>query len=123
MPDLEQAVLLNPAYGDAYLNRGTARVSLGDVQGALRGFYQSGHVATRQSFKALTNRGFTKIILGDPEGALADCNRALALAPEYGKACVGARLGPESGLETGRKAAGDLKNAWNSGMESAKIRI
>ena len=55
------------------------------------------------SVKALTNRGFTKIILGDPEGALADCNRALALAPRIWEGFVGARLGPDQdGKPVGR---------------------
>ena len=121
MLDLEQAVLLNPAYGDAYLNRGTARVSLGDVQGALQDFTKA---VTLQpgSVKALTNRGFAKIIQGDPEGALGDCNRALALAPEYGKALWGRG---SARIRMGNRSEGcaDLKNAWNSGIESAKLEF
>jgi protein O-mannosyl-transferase len=121
MPDLEQAVLLNPADGDAYLNRGTARVSLGDVQGALQDFTKA---VTLQpgSVKALTNRGFARIILGDPEGALADCNRALALAPEYGKALWG-RGAARIRMGNLAKGCADLKNAWNVGVDSARLEF
>ena len=86
------------------MNRGTARVSLGDHSGALEDFTKA---VTLQpgSVKALINRGFVKIIMGDPNGALADCNRALEFAADIREGRCGAADRSGSGWETGLKAA------------------
>lgn len=38
LPDLEQALVLDPVYGQAYLNRGYCKEQLGDITGAIRDY-------------------------------------------------------------------------------------
>jgi tetratricopeptide (TPR) repeat protein len=66
----------------AYLNRGTARMDLGDRPGAVADYSSCIEVDPRE-FKAWNSRGLARESLGDLEGARADYDRAVALSPSY----------------------------------------
>jgi tetratricopeptide (TPR) repeat protein/serine/threonine protein kinase len=80
LADLDQAVLLDPAYARAWLNRGAVRTGLGDYAGARRDLDQS-LLLDPTSVRAWTNRGVLELRFGDPAAALSDLDQALRLDP------------------------------------------
>jgi tetratricopeptide (TPR) repeat protein len=66
----------------AYNNRGEARYSAGDVDGALLDFTRS--IELNPSYdNAYGNRGTARLAKGDARGALKDYDRALRINPRY----------------------------------------
>ena len=82
---LNQAIVLNPNYAEAYNDRGTARSNLGDNQGAVADYNQALRINPNDAI-AYYNRGIARDDLGDQKGAIADYNQALQINPNYAPA-------------------------------------
>jgi tetratricopeptide (TPR) repeat protein len=75
--DYSKALELKPKFAEAYLNRGFAKRSIGDVEGAKADFKKSIDIdPTPKDAAAYYNRALAKTALGDNEGALLDYRRA-----------------------------------------------
>lgn len=79
--DLDQAIQLNPKYGIAYNNRGSARLFLGDSPGAIADHNQAIQLQPDYA-KAYFNRGNAKRISKDYQGAISDYSTAIQLTPD-----------------------------------------
>ena len=86
LSDAEQAVILNPKDGDAYLSRGSARAAIGLHQEAIEDFTQAlscpgSSLFQRSKFLLLCHwdRADSKAALGNQAGAIADYDRAVEL--------------------------------------------
>ena len=75
-----EAIVLNPNYAKAYLNRGNARFDLGDKQGAIADYNQALRINPNYA-DSYNNRGNARSDLGDKQGAVADFNQALRINP------------------------------------------
>ena len=75
-----KAIELNPAYAEAYVNRGSAKNSLGQHQAAIAD-YTRAIALNPTDAEAYYNRGNTKNSLGQYKEAIADFDRALELDP------------------------------------------
>ncbi len=92
LSDAEQAVVLNPKDGDAYLSRGSARAAIGFHKEAIEDFAQAlscpgNSLFQRSEFLLLCHwdRADSKAALGNQAGAISDYDRAVELgfdAPE-----------------------------------------
>ena len=79
----DQALLISKS-AEAYLTRGNARYSMGDVSGAIND-YSLALSVNSQLAEAYYNRGSAKSYLGDKVGAVDDFNLALLINPlDYG---------------------------------------
>ncbi len=77
--DFTKALDLNPKYAEAFLNRGFAKRSAGDIEGAKVDFKSSIEVdPTPKDAAAYYHRAQAKSALGDNQGALSDYKRAAA---------------------------------------------
>jgi len=77
------AIRLNPQSASAYNNRGTARRSLGDLDGAIADFSRALELNPRHA-NAYNNRGLVRQARGDLIGAATDFEAALRLTPPNG---------------------------------------
>ena len=68
-------------HGNAYFNRGNARLALRDFAGAIEDYTRAGELLIGEP-DPFFNRGNAKLNLGDLEGAAQDFTRAIALAPD-----------------------------------------
>ncbi len=80
-----EAICINPQLAAAYNNRGVAKNSIGDHQGALNDYNEAIHISP-QLAAAYNNRGNTKATLGDHQGALDDYNETIHISPQYANA-------------------------------------
>lgn len=85
LADYNQALSLNPKYGDAYNNRGSIYKDKGDLDRALADFNQALNLNPKDAIP-YCNRGNVYIDKGDLDRALADINQALSLNPKYANA-------------------------------------
>ena len=75
--DFTKALELNPKFAEAFLNRGFAKRSAGDIEGAKVDFKSSIEVdPTPKDAAAYYNRALAKSALGDNDGALSDYKRS-----------------------------------------------
>jgi tetratricopeptide (TPR) repeat protein len=79
-----RALELEPGQPGVLVNRGNARMLLGDEQGALAD-YQAAIEIDPAFANAYANRGILRDRMGDLRGAMADYRRALQLEPKLGK--------------------------------------
>ena len=100
--DYDEAIRLNPAYVDAYNNRGLARKKQGDVDGALADYDEAIRLNPAH-VDAYNNRGVVRSDLGDVDGALADYDKAIRLNPEYVLVLQQPRGPPERPGRCGRR--------------------
>jgi tetratricopeptide (TPR) repeat protein len=87
LADLNQAILINPIFISAYINRGILKANkLNDNQGALKDFDQA--ISINPIFaSAYGNRGILKANkLNDNQGALEDYDKAISISPKYASA-------------------------------------
>ena len=78
--DYGQAIELDPEYEEAYYNRGSAKLNLGDHEGAIADYDQAIEFNPDLAV-AYRNRGNAKFALGNKRGAKED----YALADELNK--------------------------------------
>ena len=75
--DYTKALELKPRFAEAYLNRGFAKRSIGDIEGAKGDFKKSIDVdPTPKDAAAYYQRALAKFALGDKDSALSDFKRA-----------------------------------------------
>ena len=77
---LDKAIVLNPDYSHAYLERGDAYYSLGDYVNAMDAYSESIRIDP-QDTDAYTSIGAVNYNLGKPHDAILDFNRAIQLEP------------------------------------------
>jgi tetratricopeptide (TPR) repeat protein len=75
----------NPKLAEAYLNRGVAKSTKGDQDGAIDDESKAIELNPKLA-EAYLNRGAAKQTKGDLEGAIADFNQALELDPTLAEA-------------------------------------
>jgi len=87
---------------DAYCNRGYAKLSQGDLGGAIADY--SNAIELKPDFAlAYAARGFVKAAKGDLEGSISDCTKAIALKPDLAEAYIS--------LGFAKAAKGDLEGS------------
>lgn len=77
---LDKAIVLNPDYSHAYLERGDAYYSLGDFVNAMDAYSESIRIDP-QDTDTYTSIGAVNYNLGKPHDAILDFNRAIQLDP------------------------------------------
>lgn len=77
---LDKAIVLNPDYSHAYLERGDAYYSLGDYVNAMDAYSESIRIDP-QDTDTYTSIGAVNYNLGKPHDAILDFNRAIQLDP------------------------------------------
>lgn len=82
----DRALILKPDLAEAYLNRGAARVSLGQFEMAMMDLNQALELGPLEPEAALVNRALVYEARGELEQAWRDLQTALELAPGYGPA-------------------------------------
>jgi tetratricopeptide (TPR) repeat protein len=89
LTDLNQAILINPKFSQAYYNRAVLKYEKNnDIQGALADFNQAILINPR-NFEAYINRGLLKYEkINDTQGALADFNQAIFINPRNFEAYI-----------------------------------
>ena len=68
------AIIQNPDFVEAYLNRGTAKAELGDMSGAIEDYNHTLELDPHLAL-AYSNRSRAKLALGDQQGASQDYYR------------------------------------------------
>jgi tetratricopeptide (TPR) repeat protein len=109
--ECDEALLIDPNYLPAYLDRGWIRRLSGDLKGSANDLDKAVSL-DRQFPLALSFRGDTRRELGDTEGAVTDFTEALVIWPEFVPAYTGRGLTYEK--------RGDFPKA-KADFEKAKI--
>ncbi|MBD1829976.1 tetratricopeptide repeat protein [Microcoleus vaginatus GB1-A2] len=117
--EFNQAIQLNPNYGDAYNNRAAARYKLGDNQGTLKDISQFIRINPNYA-QGYMSRAILRSKLGDEQGASEDRNKALRVNPSNAKdyvsrAIVRSYLGDKQG------AIADLSEALRINPNDSEI--
>jgi len=85
--DYSKALELKPGFPEAYLNRGFAKRTIGDTEGAKIDFKKSIEVdPTPKDAAAYYQRALAKSALGDKDGAFSDFKRAADHGDDNAKA-------------------------------------
>lgn len=77
-----RAISENPAFMDAYINRGLVKNELQDFEGSIEDYNKAIEIDPKCAL-AYNNRGYTKYKKQDIEGALEDYNKAILLNPKF----------------------------------------
>ena len=91
-----EAIRLYPDYAEAFRNRGIARHSMGDIDGALADYNDAIRLKA-DDFHAFHNRGVIRDKMGDREGAQQDYNKAIRLKLDLARPLV------QRGIESRRR--------------------
>jgi tetratricopeptide (TPR) repeat protein len=83
--DYDKAIKLNPNHGDAYKDRGFAKIYLADLNGALADLNKAIELNPKQE-ETYYNRGIVKTKLKDFKASIDDYSKAIELNPNYIKA-------------------------------------
>ncbi|MCC6473045.1 MAG: tetratricopeptide repeat protein [Burkholderiales bacterium] len=129
LPDLEQAIRLNPRNAHAWINRATVRSNFGQMQGALADADEALRLDPRFG-EGYAERCSLRMKAGRDGEALEDCNRALELSPSYPPALLnrGVLLARRGRMEEAiadfdgilRYDAGNALALYNRGMALAQ---
>jgi tetratricopeptide (TPR) repeat protein len=84
MEDFNQAIWSDPNSADAYKNRGLARTSLGDAQGAIEDFNQALRLEPNAA-DVYENRGVVYAKQGNKQAVLKDYQKAAELYLKQGE--------------------------------------
>jgi len=76
-----KALKIKPDFVEALVNRGTTRLQLNDVPGAMADFNKAIEINPKEGMPYF-NRGTVKAAQGDDAGALADFDKAISLTPD-----------------------------------------
>ncbi|ATL49052.1 hypothetical protein COR50_18790 [Chitinophaga caeni] len=85
--DYDQAIMLNPGFVDAYINRAANKDEQGEFESAIEDYNTAISLAPGDD-TAYYNRGNSKYVLGDPAGALEDWQTALSLGSKHARARI-----------------------------------
>jgi tetratricopeptide (TPR) repeat protein len=108
-----EAIRLKPDSAEAFSNRGNARRTKGDVEGALRDYTEA--IQLKPDFaEAYNNRGNARRAKGDAEGALQDYTEAIRLKPDLAKAY--------NNRGVTRRAKGDAEGALQDYTEAIQLK-
>ena len=83
--DYNKALIINPQFALAYLNRGLAYFSQGDYQRAIDDYNKALKI-NPQSALAYSNRGLAYLSRGDYQQAIDDFNQVLKIDPQFANA-------------------------------------
>jgi tetratricopeptide (TPR) repeat protein len=108
-----EAIRLKPDYAEAFNNRGNARCTTGDLEGALQDYSEAIRLKP-DSAETFNNRGLARRNQGDLEGALQDYSEAIRLKPDD----------PETFNNRGsaRLGKGDLDGALKDYNEAIRLK-
>ena len=107
--DFDEAIRSNPAYAEAWNNRGVLRHATGDPAGALGDFGRALHLRPGYA-DAHYNRALARLDLGERAEAIEDLEQALRSAPpSLAAACLRTRAGPARRGRRPRRGAGGLR--------------
>lgn len=81
MADFDTAIRLAPDFTDAYINRGNAKDTLSDFEGAIKDYDTAIRLGADYAFLYASRAG-AKSDLADHKGAIEDYNKAIQLKPE-----------------------------------------
>ncbi len=82
---LDQALIINPEYSEAYNNRGNVHHQLHDYDQAVTDFTKAVTI-NRDYYEAFNNRGFVYGLQARHNLAIADFSRAIRIKPNYAEA-------------------------------------
>ena len=82
----DRALAIAPEMGEAWLNRGAARLAADDAEGAIADFDQALSLQVSRPERAYFNRAMAREALGDVAGAYADYLAAFEIAPGFAPA-------------------------------------
>ncbi|NTV98147.1 MAG: hypothetical protein HGA70_03180 [Chlorobiaceae bacterium] len=114
--EISRIILEHPDKAEAYYDRGNARSSSGDDEGAIGDFSMALKIGLRfrEAISAYGNRGMARVKIGDLDGALADfseiisrkpTNRRLVCTAYMNRAMVKEKKGDSEGAAWDRKMA------------------
>ncbi len=81
MADYARAIELKPDYVDAYYNRGSAKQTRGDLDGAIADYSKAIELKP-EDIDIYSNRGNARKAKGDFNGAMADFTKVIELKPD-----------------------------------------
>ncbi|MFP3942977.1 MAG: tetratricopeptide repeat protein [Alphaproteobacteria bacterium] len=81
--DFNAALEIDPALGEAYLNRGNSRFFQKRMEEARADYSRAIELKSRDLHAAYFNRGLVHEVLGDPAAARADFEMALRVKPDF----------------------------------------
>src|SRR2546423_2133679 len=85
--EYDRAIVIDPKYAEAYLNRGKAKRAAGDLDGAIDDYEMTANLASDLTLnnhditQAYLNRGYIRSNHMDIDGALSDFDRAIKYDP------------------------------------------
>ena len=82
MPELDEAIRLNPLNAHGWINRGIVKSRLGDDKGGLQDADKALQLDPKFG-EAYSERCTIRMKAGDQDGALDDCTQALKYSPDY----------------------------------------
>ena len=108
-----EAIRLKPDVPEAFYNRGIARFSKGDREGALKDYNEAIRLKPDYA-EAFANRGVARSKVGDKEGELRDYDEAIRLKPDF------AGVFKNRGIV--RSAMGDKEGALKEYNEAIRLK-
>jgi tetratricopeptide (TPR) repeat protein len=107
------AIRLKPDYADAFYNRGIARRSRGNFEGAIKDYSEA--IRLKPDYAAaFYNRGIARSAKGDFDAAINDYSEAIRLKPDYAVAFYNRGVA--------RSAKGDFDRAIKDYSEAIRLK-